>query len=73
MARYDDAVREQALAMMESEGVTKTCEQMKITKATLYKWRTAARKEKEANNHLEDTTSPIQESIETLIDDKTKN
>lgn len=43
MAKYSSEVKKRALDMMEQEGVTKTCDALKITKATLYKWRSEAR------------------------------
>lgn len=46
--RYTEEQKTQALAMVESQGVTKTSAELNITKGTLYAWRNAE-KEKEAS------------------------
>lgn len=43
MPRYTQEQKDQALAMIENKGVTKTAENLGINKQTLYKWKNAGK------------------------------
>lgn len=43
MSKYSKEVKQQALAMIETDGIYKTSEVMHITKLTLYRWRKEAK------------------------------
>ena len=56
MSKYNHEVRQQALAMVDTEGVRKTSEIMHITKLTLYRW------QKEANTDQSIETDNVERS-----------
>lgn len=67
--RYTEEQKAQALAMVESQGVTKTSAELNITKGTLYAWRNAA-EEKELSGErdlIREAHALISEADDSLI------
>ena len=73
MAKYTMETKNRALEMMAQVGVSKTCEAMKITKATLYKWRNEAKLENKQAAQPKQQTSKLKNEELTDGADAMKN
>ena len=59
MARYSTEFKKNAVCLFRREGITKTCRQMHVTRATVYRW--VKQEENDTGNNAQSDSEMIAE------------
>ncbi len=61
MARYSAEFKKNAVRMFKHEGITKTCRQLHVTRATVYRW--AKQEENDPGNNSQSNSEVIEDKV----------